>query len=295
MPVYNGEAFLEKSLLSLLDQSFSDFELVISDNASTDRTEELCRTYASRDSRIVYFRQPRNIGAADNYNYVFRQSTGAYFKWAAADDLCEKEFLERCVHVLNSRPDAVLCYAKTNIIGPDDRVMAEYDDRLRLEAPEAVVRFKQLAALLGECNAVFGLIRAEALAASGLIGKYIGSDVCLLLELSLRGKFYELPDRLFLRREHPAASSCNRDKRAQMDFFDPALRDSWVLPHWRRQLEKHRIVRRSLLSRLERSQLHIFLLRNLWWSRKAFLDELIGALTLRLRYRSTRERNISAR
>ena len=101
MPVFNGENYLAEALDSLLTQTFSDFELIISDNASTDKTEEICRAYAVRDQRIRYFRNQENLGASRNYNRVFELSSGEYFKWAAHDDLCAPEFLGRCVDVLD--------------------------------------------------------------------------------------------------------------------------------------------------------------------------------------------------
>jgi len=94
MPVFNGEAFLCEAIDSLLEQTFTDFELVISDNASTDETQSICRKYASRDSRIRYIRQPENQGALANFQYVLDNSNGQYFMWAAADDLFDREWLD---------------------------------------------------------------------------------------------------------------------------------------------------------------------------------------------------------
>ena len=93
MPVYNGEKYLEEAIQSILAQTYSDFELVISDNASTDKTQEICLEYAARDSRVRYHRNEKNLGAAPNYNRTFELSTGQYFKWADYDDLLAEEFL----------------------------------------------------------------------------------------------------------------------------------------------------------------------------------------------------------
>ena len=87
LPVYNGEKYLAESLDALLGQSYGDFELIISDNASTDATEAICREYAAKDPRITYLRQPANIGATPNHNFVFEQSHTELFKWASYDDL----------------------------------------------------------------------------------------------------------------------------------------------------------------------------------------------------------------
>ena len=101
LPIYNGEEFLKEAIESLINQTFEDFEIVISDNASTDQTQQICRYYADLDPRIRYYRCKQNLGAAWNYNRVFELSYGEYFKWAAHDDFCGPAFFERCVDALD--------------------------------------------------------------------------------------------------------------------------------------------------------------------------------------------------
>jgi len=93
MPVFNGARLISWALDSLLAQKFTDFELILSDNGSTDETAGICKRYECRDPRIVYFRQPKNMGALWNFNYVLKQSRGEYFMWAAADDIWEPDFI----------------------------------------------------------------------------------------------------------------------------------------------------------------------------------------------------------
>lgn len=93
-PVYNGAKYLRKALDSLLEQTFTDFELIISDNASTDDTQAICEEYARRDSRIRYVRQSMNIGAAENFRFVQQQAKGEFFMWAAHDDLWDRRHIE---------------------------------------------------------------------------------------------------------------------------------------------------------------------------------------------------------
>src|SRR5215471_14033382 len=95
LPVYNGQRYLAGAIQAILDQTFSDFELIICDNASTDETESICRDLAARDPRVRYHRNPANIGAAPNFNKTFELSTGEYFKWLAHDDLHEPTYLQR--------------------------------------------------------------------------------------------------------------------------------------------------------------------------------------------------------
>ena len=118
LPVYNGEDYLGEALDALLGQTFGDFELIISDNASTDRTEEISREYAKRDSRVVYLRQPVNIGCAPNHNVLVDVARGELFKWASDDDLYAKDLLERCVEALNEHPELVLSHSYTAMIDP---------------------------------------------------------------------------------------------------------------------------------------------------------------------------------
>jgi hypothetical protein len=124
LPVYNGERFLRDALDSLLSQSFEDFELLIADNASTDGTEEICRSYAAGDPRIRYIRNRVSYGAIANFNTVFRLTTGRYFKWAAYDDVCAPEFLARCVGVLDDDPSVVLACSRFAGIDEDGRRIA---------------------------------------------------------------------------------------------------------------------------------------------------------------------------
>jgi glycosyltransferase involved in cell wall biosynthesis len=124
MPIYNGEQYLAETLGSLLNQTFADFELIIADNASTDRTHDICRAYAAKDARIRYVRNENNIGVYRNCNKTFRLCSGEYFKLACADDLCHPQLLERCVGVLDADPTIVTAYARTQFIDQDRNPLA---------------------------------------------------------------------------------------------------------------------------------------------------------------------------
>lgn len=113
MPVYNGEKYLVEAIQTLLDQTYEDFEFLISDNASTDSTEAICRDFATKDKRIRYIRNPVNLGAAANHNRLIQQARGEFFKLASDDDKHSPEFLKRCISALDSDPAAVLCYSRS--------------------------------------------------------------------------------------------------------------------------------------------------------------------------------------
>jgi glycosyltransferase involved in cell wall biosynthesis len=278
IPVYNTARFLRASLDALLAQSFIDFELIISDNASTDETPEICGEYAAKDRRIKYLRNHSNLGAAYNYNRVFQAATAPYFKWAAADDLCAPDFIARCVEVLDRDPWVVLCYPKTILIDERDRILGAPADSLHLTSPNPVARFVRCLASLRLCNAVMGLIRSSVLAKTALIGPYPGSDVVLLAELSLHGKFHELPDPLFFRRFHPGAASNASSLASTQEFIAPRTRGRLFMRTWRHHYEYLAAIRRAPLSPTDRFRLGYTVIRHAISARRTLFHEVSEAL-----------------
>lgn len=206
MPVYNGEKYLQPALDSILNQTFTNFELIISDNASTDNTSEICKRYAQRDNRIRYYRNQRNLGAPMNFNLTVKLSKGKYFKWAAADDVHTPEYLQKCINILESDESIVLCHSKTARINEQGVINGRYDHSMRIDSPKLNERFGDLIAIMtNPCWTIFGLMRKEILMRTPLHGSYRGADANLLAELSLYGRLYEIPEYLFLRRDHPGA------------------------------------------------------------------------------------------
>jgi glycosyltransferase involved in cell wall biosynthesis len=230
MPVYNGSDYVAEAIESILKQTFADFELVISDNASTDNTEDVCRSYAAKDSRIRYSRLEANIGAASNFNRVFDGCRSDYFKWAAHDDICLPTFLQRCVETLDgASPEAVLCMPRTLMIGASGQTLSEHDDNLDLRESSPAARMITFARriMASGCHSVFGVIRTEALRKTRLIGPFVASDVVLLGELATQGELWEIPDRLFGARIHPGCSHQKFKSRpdgmeAYAQWFDPS-------------------------------------------------------------------------
>jgi glycosyltransferase involved in cell wall biosynthesis len=235
MPAYNCEKYISQSLDSLLGQTYGDFELVISDNASTDGTEEICRRYVAMDKRVRYIRRTENIGGPGNFRYVFTQCSGQYHKWSTADDFWHPDFLAEAVAMLDSRPDVVLCYPKTRLIDANGAALSDYDDRLDLMDDSPRVRFRDLYQLIGLCNAHLGLIRRDAMLQTRLIAAHKASDVDFLGELALLGKFKLLPEVRFFRRFHQGSSSWARDnKEHQRLYYDPTSHSKGSSDTWRR-------------------------------------------------------------
>lgn len=207
LPVYNGANYLAQALESLLLQTYPNWELIISDNGSTDATEGICRSFAARDSRIRFHREPSNRGATWNFNRVVELARGPLFRWAAHDDVCAPELLERCVAALAANPWAVLCHPRTRVIGPEGELLEDYGIRLRTDADRVGPRFHDLICVDHACFPIFGVIRLDVLKRTPLLGEYVGSDRNLLAELSMHGPFHEVPEYLFLRRDHPGTST----------------------------------------------------------------------------------------
>ena len=220
LPVYNGARYLAAAIDSILAQSYGDFDLLISDNASTDGTEEICRNYAQRDPRIRYIRQSQNVGAAANHNLLVHMTDSPYFKWAAHDDLLAPGFLAACVEVLDHDFTVVLASPASDLIdeaglplpysaehgGMVDHagvcwpVMPEKNDGLMASDP--TVRFEAVMHKMFMCVEIFGLMRRSALLRTSLQGPFSGADKVVLAQMSLLGRFWLGHETLFFRRCH---------------------------------------------------------------------------------------------
>jgi glycosyltransferase involved in cell wall biosynthesis len=238
LPVHNGGSFLAEALNSLLAQSFADFQVVVSDNASTDATPDICLDFARRDPRLSYTRTHANIGAGPNFNRVFSLCRSPLFKWMAHDDMLARDALARMVGTLALHPDAVVVHSRLALIDEAGRpLQASRDGRImdphgrpfhRLEPPHLAegarpsVRFGEALRRMNWCTAVFGIIRADALARTHLHGSYYEADRVLLAELALLGRFVQLEEPLMIKRCHGGVSVL-KPYREQARMIDPAV------------------------------------------------------------------------
>ena len=282
MPVRNGENFIKEAIDSILAQTFKDFELIISDNASTDKTQEICKAYAAKDKRIRYYRNKKNLGAAYNFNRVFELSRGGYFKWAAHDDVLKPKFIEKCVKVLDSKLPVILCYPKTTIIDEKGKQKKRLESNLNLHSPRPHQRFKQCLKRFRfnlMCNPIFGLMRASNLKQTSLIRNYYASDMILFGELVLIGKFHELPDHLFFRRFHPQRSCiANPSVSERTIWFDPSKKGKLQLPTWRWFKEYLSAIRHVPLSWYERICCYFYMGNWVLWNRKDIIKDISKAI-----------------
>lgn len=234
MPVYNGERHLEEAIDSIVAQTFGDFELIISDNASSDRTEEICRNYAARDPRIRYERQNRNLGAAANFNTVFRMARAPYFKWMAHDDLLAPTYLEYCVAVLDQEPECVLCFPGRYWMTHDGTVLGRREPTREGRRSFHHISYPRVVALPGADYPmiVFGLARRDVLEKTNLIGAYNSADLVIVAELRLQGAFWEIPERLYFQRLHDESAQyvARMTTRGEALWYDPNRRHGTLWP-----------------------------------------------------------------
>ncbi len=240
MPVYQAERFLEEAVRSHLAQTFGDFEIRISDNGSTDRTESIALRLAAEDSRVRYERHPINRGAIWNLNHVAAGATGDFFKWSAHDDRLEPTFLERCVERLDADPNIALCFSRVRRI---DAHGQEIPERLLTDgerdgegtgigtSPSVTRRFRDV--LLGGSWGIRsnGLIRVPFLARTPPLLPMFGSEKILVAELMLRGTYHEIDAPLFCQRIHAAQSSSLESAAEQQRFCDPRRQRPPRVPH----------------------------------------------------------------
>ncbi|HSK41652.1 MAG TPA: glycosyltransferase [Arenibaculum sp.] len=281
VPVYQGEAFLADALAALCGQDHDNVEIIISDNGSTDGTQEICRRFAASDSRIRYLRSPENRGASWNYNRLFAEARGQYFKWAAHDDLHDPGFIRRCVALLQDDPGAALAFSRTRFIdGDGTEIENPWGDEIAIDDPEAGARWRRF--LLNQTtqyNAIWGVIRTDILRDTGLIGHYWGSDLVLLAEIAMRGRILLIPETLFHRRLHDARSMiAQRDRRVQLAWFDPKRANRSACPLLRWYGELARAMVNGPLPLADKIQGAVLLAKLLAWTpddRSGIRDEII--------------------
>lgn len=282
MPIYNGERLMRKSIDSILSQTFTDLELIISDNASTDATREIALDYAARDSRVRYHRNERNLGAAYNYNRVIDLAEGEYFKHAAYDDILAPTNIERCVAELDGNPRCVLAYTRMMTIDEDGKTIEQFDAGLdvRESSPrERYVHFNRVMDPGCMCDPVFGLFRMSVLRQTKKLQPFMSADVFLLLEMTLRGEVHEIPEYLFFERWHVSGSVLsNPTFESRALWFDPDNAGKlWnYLPRWRWLVEHIRAIWRADMP-LREKILCLGELRNLVWkNRRGLVYNLVA-------------------
>ena len=234
MPVYNMEDTVQEAIDSVLNQTFSDFQLIISDNASDDGTEEICRAAARQDSRVIYHRNPVNI-LAENFHLTLLLSKGKYFMWASADDARRPEMIARCVEVLEANPEAVLAYTHTELLDPATGTRRKYFDSYRLDQEDLAERYVSLIQSLDLGNAIYGLYRRSVQStippfARGSSRFIAFTDAVFLANVVLQGKVIQIPEPLFIRRRGKSKAWIDNIAFIERCFFPNYLTNGVTLP-----------------------------------------------------------------
>lgn len=274
LAVFNGEKYLEEAVDSILNQTFTDFELIISDNASTDRTEEICQRYVAQDPRIRYSRNATNIGGANNENLTVRLSRGKYFRWAAHDDKLHPELLAKCVAVMERDPSIVLCH--TMIVEIDENgTPLKTTSRNNGSSEKAYERFAAIAISDDFLEETYGLMRLDVLKKTSLQANYTASDRTLMSEISLYGRFHQILEPLFYKRFHPG--NVYLDWRTRMAWFGKEYIGKIVFPWWLQFVDYLRTIRRTPVSAYDKFRCYLFMGRWLLKNGKKMVKDLLVA------------------
>ena len=275
MPVRNGGRWIRSTIETLLAQDHRDLELIISDNESTDATENVCREIAAADPRVRYYRNAHNLGVDANYNRVVELANGSYFKWASSNDLCSPQFLSACLGILERRPDVVLCYPRTQLIVDENGTLEPYVNRLNLEESSPCIRFRRCLNEMRLNNVLNGVIRTGVLRRTGLLRFHRGSDVVLVAELAVRGKLVEVPEYLFFRRMTPESSTKLKSESEVSEYYAPRSGGALLLfQTWKLAGSYLRAVRDAPVGLADKLCLYRHCARRVWWMRDALARDL---------------------
>ncbi len=274
MPAYNSAGSILASIDSILHQTFTDLELIVVDNASTDDTVSVCQEVAKRDPRVRVVRNPVNVGVNPNYRRAAELARGEYFKWQSSNDLLDPDYLASCIRVLDARADVVLAFGTTVIFQNDPAAGAAYDDRMNLEDEDPLVRFRRTVDLLRLNNAINGVMRREALMRTSVHPDYLSSDNIVLSELALAGKIALVPDTRFFRRMDKASATALQSATTVRLAHFPKRSFNQLFQSWRFTWGYVRAVRCSPLPLSQRMRGMQFVMRQAYWSSPRLFADL---------------------
>lgn len=195
MPVYNGEPFIREAMISLLAQTYADFELIISDNGSTDSTQVICKEFAAKDARIRYVRQTENRGPVANFQFVLDESVGEYFMWCAVDDKRDQTFLEQSIEILNNSLDCVSVLSHYEIFDINNGNILEKITPSSIGSNSSFLRIKRSIEDLVP-SLIYGIHRRSVIVDIPL-DPFDWSDVLFVSRLVSKGKYFIIPKVLY--------------------------------------------------------------------------------------------------
>ena len=273
VPVYNAERFLACALESLLNQSLSDIEVIISDNASTDRTRAICDDFLRRDRRVRYVRQETNVGIPRNWNALVPLARGEFFKWASANDYCASSMLTQCVDVMQADPRVVLCYGQTAFVDEADQPLRVYTGDIDVTEGSPSERFLRVCTELLLNSAQSGVIRLETLRRTSLARHYPSGDMTLTEELALHGNIRVLPEVLLFRREGANTHTWLLPPLELQRVLNPQAKSPMKLIRARRHIDRFRSIWRAPIATAEKGRASWCVLKLMHWDREELFRE----------------------
>ncbi len=286
LPVFNGQKYVRTAIESHLAQSFDDFELVISDNGSTDTTPQICAEYASKDKRIKYLRSNENRGILWNHRRVFEaiRNPNQYFRWAGADDVMEPTLLQGMVAVLDTRPEVEGVVPDTKNIDDQGEIIGSMARSLDLQSPDVFERAHDVLMANYQHVIAYGLLRASTLQRMRTGPDYVGWDPIFLWELALRGQLVHLNGPLLLRRFHAGSISRVKTVKEMRKWVEPNAKAGMSFPHWTWAYERMMALMSCPMTVRDRLRIGAFLMRATLWERRSLARDVTQAArrTLRL-------------
>ncbi|NNC11883.1 glycosyltransferase family 2 protein [Planctomonas sp. JC2975] len=236
VPVYNGEEYLETALRALQKQTLREFEVIISDNASTDGSRAIAERFAVEDERFHVIGSMKNEGIPRNFNATLESAAAPLFMWNAADDFARPEHLEACCAVLDAHPEAWIAFSRIDAIDAEGRFLNSRDDENLdfggLDASGRVDLFlrRQVYQVIG----FGGVIRTDRLREYGGLPPFYGGDIVLGLGLAIKAPWIQVPRALYVRRMHEGqfGKSQGGDIATQIRHYDPSIRREYAFPQW---------------------------------------------------------------
>jgi glycosyltransferase involved in cell wall biosynthesis len=226
IPLYNDEDYVEESLKSLLNQTYKKFEIIISDDNSTDNSPDICKKYTKKDNRIKYFKNNKNLGEIDNFNQVIRLAKGKYFMWATGHDKWNKGYISKCIQKLEENPKASVCFSYRKYIDKDgDEIKLDKKKLNTLNNPKFIRFIKSIWIL---CDHVFyGVIKTDKLKKTRGYLYVLGPDHVLRTEMAFQGEFAQIEEELLYMRIHREENQEEAElrrltrwsKKKEMNFF----------------------------------------------------------------------------
>lgn len=277
MPTYNSAATVGASIESLRGQSFEDFELIVSDNASTDSTRDIVEGLARQDRRIRCICQPENVGANRNYSFVARAARGDFFKWASSNDWYAPTFLAKCLSSLEQNDDAVLAAPRTRLFAEDLAHATDYTYDIEILDASPVARLVRLLSDLRLNNAINGIIRMRSLRSTRLIDSFYHADVVLMGHLAMLGKVIRVDEFLYYRRMEVPTAPGLRDPVVWRKHHYPLTSARVLFQSWKKNFGWMRAGMATPMSITERRKVLNYLVRMCYWDRRSLMMDVQDA------------------